>query len=657
MRFRILPLAFAAIAAAPALLAAQPNTEYGQIRQSLIDILSKEISQTQEVNFRVKWSYLPPLNSENGADPKNPFGTGPGKRMFVAVGKEKDGGELVIPNSALMSRKNWEAWEKANPEKLKLLCQMTGGGKTLEESFSISDRRYSSPANYKSVFFDSEGRSTGMSLVSFLRARRDYYALRALLDGVRKPSEGENQEVELSTYGGVLLDVNPAPRGGARRFESKGKWSFRSITDGSARLIEADYITDPIRMTFRKGLAGDARLNILSGLVKVDSQGQAFMSTASTLLIVGAPAPEPEPGPVPEPVPTESEKKATDVESSVGNYILKLGGGLDYGGILGPLIDNDSDARLFQGALLFGGKPVQVYGLNFVVQETSAARLGFIYGIIPRANESLYLGPSIELGPLTFSVGGRFGTKDDNKADVRLSGGISLDLTRILGRKDSSTIIEHVREDKTPYSIWGPTNKGIRAAFFESDADLKRATFTVTVGESAPKPVSLSTGLVLFDIRDGVGDALLRPQAGTAIFMANGEPIAVGSAEGGGLALDTSELPGQYRAAYYSAAAALASAPAGLVLGEGVKSAYRPSPQVLGEFPDALAYIELLPGSYSLSDGAELNGKPEVTRIRVLAKGEAMEASTPTVLQIRSGEIIGLKVKAGMKGAISRLAG
>lgn len=655
MRLRILPLALAALLAAPALSAGQTNSEYGQIRQSLIDILSKEISQTQEVNFRVKWSYLPPLNSENGADPKNPFGTGPGKRMFVAVGKEKDGGELVIPNSALMSRKNWESWEKSNPEKLKLLCQMTGGGKTLEESFSISDRRYSSPANYKSVFFDTEGRATGMSLVSFLRARRDFYAIRALLDGVRKRPEGEDQEVELSTYGGVLLDINPAPRGGARRFESKGKWSFRSITDGFSRLIEADYITDPIKMTFRKGLAGDARLNILSGLVKVDSQGQAFMSTSSTLLIVGAPAPEPEPGPVPEPVPNESEKKAGEVDSSVGNYILKLGGGLDYGGILGPLIDNESDARLFQGALLFGGKPVQIYGLNFVVQETSAARLGFIYGIIPRANESLYLGPSIELGPLTFSVGGRFGTKDDTKADVRLSGGISLDLTRILGRKDSSTIIEHEREDKTPYSVWGPTNKGIRAAFFDSGVDLKKTQFLLAVGEAPPRNVNLGAGLILFDIGDGTADALLKPQVGAAIFLADGEPIAVGSGEGEGLALDSSELPGQYRLAYYSASAALASAPAGLVLGEGVKNAYRPSPQTVSEFPDALAFIELQPGSYNLADGAEVVGKPEVTKIRVLAKGEDAEALDSTILQIRSGEKIDLKVKPSMKGSLSRL--
>ena len=654
MRLRTLPLALAALLAAPALSAAQTNSEYGQIRQSLIDILSKEISQTQEVNFRVKWSYLPPMNSENGADPKNPFGTGPGRRMFVAVGKEKDGGELVIPNSALMSRKNWESWEKSNPEKLKLLCQMTGGGKTLEESFTISDRKYSSPANYKSVFFDSEGRSTGMSLVSFLRARRDFYAIRALLDGVRKRPEGEDQEVELSTYGGVLLDINPAPRGGARRFESKGKWSFRSITDGSARLIEADYITDPIKMTFRKGLAGDARLNILSGLVKVDSQGQAFMSTSSTLLIVGAPAPEPEPGPVPEPVPNESEKKAGEVDSSVGNYILKLGG-LDYGGILGPLIDNESDARLFQGALLFGGKPVQIYGLNFVVQETSAARLGFIYGIIPKANESLYLGPSIELGPLTFSVGGRFGTRDDNKADVRLSGGISLDLTRILGRRDSSTIIEHEREDKTPYSVWGPTNKGIRAAFFDSEVDLRKTQFLLVVGEAPPRTVNLGAGLLLFDIGDGMADALLRPKSGSAIFMVDGQVTPVGSGEGEGLALESSELPSQYRLAYYSASAALASAPARLVLGEGVKSAYRPSPQTVSEFPDALAFIELLPGSYGLTDGAEVAGKPEVTRIKVLAKGEDPGATDPTILHIRPGDVIELKVKPGMKGALSKL--
>jgi hypothetical protein len=125
--------------------------------------------------------------------------------------------------------------------------------------------------------------------------------------------------------------------------------------------------------------------------------------------------------------------------------------------------------------------------------------------------------------------------------------------------------------------------------------------------------------------------------------------------QGEGLALDSSELPGQYRLAYYSASAALASAPVGLVLGEGIKSAYRPSPQTLSEFPDALAFIELLAGSYILADGAEVVGKPEVTKIQVLAKGEDPGALDPTILQIRSGEKIDLKVKPTMKGAISRL--
>lgn len=462
---------------------AQTSSEYGQIRQDLLDVISKELADAKQVTFRVRWQYLPKF-TESG-------------KVYLPLKGGSSNSEFKLPNSVFSDKDGWKKWSARNPQQAVMLARAIGGKDQLEESLKSLY-----PNDSWTNWFEVQSGKSSQTAAGSFRAWRDAAVMSGFFGSLFTPSSMK--------YGGVILDVSPAPRGGARRIINKGAWSIRVKEVGRLRHFEAEFLSDPITLTFRKGLTGKATLTALSGMIEETPEG-AFINADSTIKLVGEAAPVSPPS-------TPSAAKS-DASSSVGTYVLDLIAGSGYKGLLAPLIENDSEASLFQGALLFGGKPVPLYGLNFLLSETRSAKLGFMYGVIGKANETLYLGPSMSVGPLTLTLGGRFATKDDNRADVRFSGGVSVDLTRLLSRKDSSTILEAVRKDKTPVSVWAPLDERLRASQVAMDADLKerlkdQVPCLLTEG-GVSKFVGLGEGLLIYRVGGtGSQEATLTPSSG-----------------------------------------------------------------------------------------------------------------------------------------------
>lgn len=462
---------------------AQTSSEYGQIRQDLLDVISKELADAKQVTFRVRWQYLPKF-TESG-------------KVYLALKGGSSNSEFKLPNSVFSDKDGWKKWSARNPRQAVMLARAIGGKDQLEQSLKSLY-----PNDSWTNWFEVQSGKSSQTAAGSFKAWRDAAVMSGFFGSLLTPSSRK--------YGGVILDVDPAPRGGARRIINKGSWTIRVKEVGGLRHFEAEFLSDPITLTFRKGLTGKATLTALSGMIEETPEG-AFINADSTIKLVGEAAPV---GP-----PSTSSEAKSDASSSVGTYVLDLIAGSGFKGLLAPLIENDSEASLFQGALLFGGKPVPLYGLNFLLSETRSAKLGFMYGVIGKADETLYLGPSMSVGPLTLTLGGRFATRDDNRADVRFSGGVSVDLTRLLGRKDTSTILEAVRKDKTPVSVWAPLDERLRAFPVAMDSDLKRrlkdqVPCLLTEG-GVPKPIALGEGLLIYRAGGtGSQQATLAPSSG-----------------------------------------------------------------------------------------------------------------------------------------------
>lgn len=409
-----------------------PRTEVEEARLALTNVLIQEVKSGRQATFSLKWDYLP---ESKGL--KDQF-----LNVFTFDGKGKLGWEheYSLPNEALRDPERLEKWFAGLKDRETLALALSGG--TLRNPASLADAIQSGMGFWdKSLFTGLGFAETGngnatVPWANYISAKRDFFSMRALL----ADSKGA----------GAVVEFTPQPRGENPLLLSNGLvWKIRVFplptTTGSPLYrfsvsIQSKTISKLFDGTEQTPGSDKPRIAVTVGLLKEDEEpvtkrkiyrmAKVSLAKDGTEIATGT---------------LPGANKLQEVEStlspSVGATALDVFAGASSRGLLGPLISNNSEAKLFTGGLIGQGKPVTVYGMNYIFTDRTDGNLGFAYAFVPKSNSGLYLGPSLSIGPFIFSVGAQLINTKDDTLSATLGGTISIDLAKVFDKPMKATAI------------------------------------------------------------------------------------------------------------------------------------------------------------------------------------------------------------------------
>ena len=521
---RILPF----LALAPVLASAQgASTEASAARLALTDVLVKELKGARQARFAVRWDYLP-------ESPALRERTG-GAFTLDGRGRLVPGHVYTLPNATLRDPRGLEAWFAAQKDRRTLALALSGGrlgdAATLDAALGAGVDFWRT-GFLKGLGLTGDGPST-VPWPDYIGAKRDFFAMRALL----KETKGA----------AATLDFSPAPRGENPSLVANGlTWRIRVLPLPSTAptplyrfvvSVESSTIVKTFRGSADSPASANPQMAVQVGLLKEadrTAEGRptyrfARLSIAADLTTVDATALPGAEGVTP---------LTPKLSPSVGATTLEVLTGTTAGGLLAPLIANDSESRLFSGGLVGDGVVSPVLGLNYLLTERTDGNLGFLYGFTT-SGDGLFLGPSLSLGPFVAGVGARVFNKADDSVTAKLAGTLSIDLNRVFG-KSTVPLALHPKLVQPGSEIWMDSD----ALYAGVQAFLGRVT--VAPGSEPGGPVMLvqvrdATGAPLADgprfaLRVGGVSLLVLPRGGFDVIPPAGYEI-------GTLAMRSEEPP------------------------------------------------------------------------------------------------------------------
>lgn len=420
-----------------------PATEAGAARLAITNAIVQQVKNGRQVQFALKWAYLPET-----ATFKQRI-----RRFFAIDGNKKVflGEEYVLRNEDLRDDAAKEKWFKGLKNREILAAALSRGlarpTTTLEEAITMGEKEWFGDIE-KLLGLNESGGVSVVKSFDLLTSRRDFTAMRYLL----KDTNGA----------GAILDFDPEPRGGATLALMDGlKWKIRVFPmDPKANppiyRFSVEVVTGRISKTFAVVAGTDtatkADVKVTVGLVRrveIPGANKAFFEMLPISIATDSTAIDTKPLPGAE----EVKEVESNLSPSVGETTLAALTGSSYSGLLAPLLEGSADAQPFAGALIGDGITSNVYGLNYSFTGKSDGNAGFLYAFIPKRDSSLYLGPSLQMGPFIASIGARIFNRPDESVTAKLAGALSLDLTRLFGGGPKPTAI-HPKLDSGKSGIW-----------------------------------------------------------------------------------------------------------------------------------------------------------------------------------------------------------
>jgi len=168
-------------------------------------------------------------------------------------------------------------------------------------------------------------------------------------------------------------------------------------------------------------------------------------------------------------------------EEKAGNQIDQA---LQFIGIGGQQIGNLLSQTLFTGntnySIISGGlfsrdKVELLVGANLELAKWDPLTLGVLFGVVPQAQTSLYIGPSLQASIFTLSGGARISDNNVGSTRVDAAGVISIDLSRLIGLTPQTREIKLA--DSNVGGGWGNVSD-------ELTRNLAVSRFKLIIGES-----------------------------------------------------------------------------------------------------------------------------------------------------------------------------
>jgi hypothetical protein len=156
-----------------------------------------------------------------------------------------------------------------------------------------------------------------------------------------------------------------------------------------------------------------------------------------------------------QPLPGASDLSKVKISPSSTGAILNIIGGVGVGSLAESFFASNPDARLFAGGMIGDGETQRVLGVNMPLGQDSL--LGLLFGIVPEESNSLFIGPSVEVGVLTLGVGGRIFGRADGDTTATLAGVLSVDLAKVFSRPSTAEPIPFKRNDSSVFWKSFPT--------------------------------------------------------------------------------------------------------------------------------------------------------------------------------------------------------
>ncbi len=394
------------------------NTDLNAIRLEVANGVIDYVNGSKKVTLNLEWQLLP----RDGALLEAIRERGATQETFFIANSDLNSGEWV---------------KKLNPAHRDLLTKafmnidpsQPGEAATAFESFWVK------PGGAGYAAATSEIASVNAS--DYFCLQRDFLILNGLLQ-----TQGIRYSVDVN--GATPRGKNPIisdPKNNdiswrieAYRFAAKGGTPYFRFA------IKA--IMKPISLLFPNTGETEARINVgisfVSGPGTVGLLERSFSTGNNPIPIVLSPAA----------VKTLTKIADTHGASDLETDLKFLGGGAELGKIItNGLLGGTSDASVISGGIVGNGKVSQIVGVNQELAKFSNGALGFLLGVEPGGDNSLFFGPSLRMSVFTFAVGLRAYEKnkagtDEKTATTRVAGTLSIDLSRLTGAKKTTNQIK-----------------------------------------------------------------------------------------------------------------------------------------------------------------------------------------------------------------------
>ncbi|MBD2186626.1 hypothetical protein [Pseudanabaena mucicola] len=151
-------------------------------------------------------------------------------------------------------------------------------------------------------------------------------------------------------------------------------------------------------------------------------------------------------------------------------------GGQQIGDLLSrTLFEGDTNYSIISGGLFGRDKVELLVGANLELAKWEPLTLGVLFGVVPQAQTSLYIGPSLQASIFTLSGGARISDNNVGSTRVDTAGVISIDLSRLIGLTPQTKPIQLAQDNAG--GGWGNVSD-------ELTKNLAVSRFSLKMGES-----------------------------------------------------------------------------------------------------------------------------------------------------------------------------
>jgi|GEM_PF-5737077 len=407
---------------------ADTPTEGTAARVEVSNALVRTLQNTKQVSFSLKWNYLPRTSaSQTYLFPKT---TNDRNRIKPPQSANPvTTTSINLSNAALMDAKSLRAWEtkfsKDSPGDYKLLLKAlsgSGSATNLKDALDKGFALWTQTSIADQLGWADLSGFPERTWQNWIRARRDFFSLYYLLGG------NASGDLDPRPFG-VLLTASVPPRGPATlayREDCEWKIDIEAATTKDATMTNGFYrfyvsVKSPlVKQTFTTSTDSSVSYAVRAGLLQ--HEGDNYVMEPATINGTTSTDAFPLDSIVPAGSGLTQDNTSTQ---SVGTLTLATISNVTTTGLLDGIF-NSGPARPFVGGLIGHGATTSLYGINYPLDEYQT--FGILYGIVPKANNAFYVGPSLHLGIFDLSVGGRFFGRSDGSTSARWAGALSIDL-------------------------------------------------------------------------------------------------------------------------------------------------------------------------------------------------------------------------------------